>query len=260
MFVTLSGVLETGSVPLRPVRIILTNLKHFFRDREIVITVNSHSLIVDRFEYTQNHIANKNYEPEVTTFLKENIQSGDNLVDVGANVGYFTTLMAGLTTGDVLAFEPHPDNYRRLLNNINLNRLRNIRAHPVAISSSNGKTSLAVTPYNQGGNFVLNKSDRTHQGLKLIEVQMRTLDTFCQDKPIHGIKIDVEGHELEVLQGMKDIFNQHSLRFLVIETKGRCAQITEFMKRENFIRVDLKTGNQTKSIDENDLNSVYIRE
>lgn len=116
-------------------------------------------------------------------------------VDVGANVGYFSLALAasGFTTH---AFEPQPALYALLeQNTANLP----VSCHNVALSKLGGRTTMPRIRYGERGNYGgLSIGGRSELGA--IDIEMRTLDSY-KLRNVGLIKIDVEGHELEVLRG-----------------------------------------------------------
>lgn len=123
------------------------------------------------------------------------------IFDVGANIGLYT-VHAGrqLEGGVIYAFEPNPAAYSKLVKNIEDNHIENVRAFPYAVGAQSGRVRMRM-------------GDRTNVGKVLeqdggngvrIEVEMVTLDNIVQEYSVSHIdlmKIDVEGHENEVLIG-----------------------------------------------------------
>ncbi len=126
------------------------------------------------------------------------------LVDIGANVGYFTCILARLAglEGSVIAFEPELKNLRLLNRNIALNGIRNVKVEPVALGAEDGTASLFTYKNNNQGRHSLVAS----AGMTKIDVPVRRLDDVLrtQDRPFESIdlvKIDVEGYEPFALSG-----------------------------------------------------------
>jgi FkbM family methyltransferase len=131
--------------------------------------------------------------------LKEFIREGDNVFDVGANVGFYTLVAARLVgdKGHVVAFEPLPRNLRYLTNHVELNRLKCVRVVVAAVSEKKGSGFLAP-----GGSF--SQSALATSGLP---VDLVSLDDVVLSGGMPGptfIKIDVEGSELSVLRGAEN--------------------------------------------------------
>jgi FkbM family methyltransferase len=144
------------------------------------------------------------YEPETTSELRELVKPGCTVIDVGANIGYYTLVLAKAVgdTGTVHAFEPVPRLRETLNSNIEANHFRNVTVEPLACWSSCGETEIYEAPSGNSG-----KSSLFHQnakGARSHKVQVTTIDTYAATKALTKvdlIKIDVEGAELDVLEG-----------------------------------------------------------
>ena len=142
------------------------------------------------------------------------------VVDIGANVGYFTLLSAEQVGpgGTVYAFEPEPDNYALLKKNIELNSYSNIRAIESAVSDECGSIQLFLSSMDNGSHSIYDAAARGVAGIKTVNTT--TLDAFLEGKgwpKVDLVKIDVEGAENKVLDGMK-LFCEKSPEFnLIIE-------------------------------------------
>ena len=136
--------------------------------------------------------------------LSRLVKPGNVVLDIGANIGYFSLLFAKWTggTGAVHAFEPFPNTIRRFRRNLELNPLLKsvVRLHETAISNTVGSLSMAVPdPGNSGSNYM------SAEGTQAIKVT--TLDTFVEQARISRvdlIKIDVEGSEVALLEGARE--------------------------------------------------------
>lgn len=140
--------------------------------------------------YAQN-IYEKYYHPK----------PGDTVFDVGSHIGVFTLKASRLIgyTGVVWAFEPEPENFMLLRRNIALNNASNIKAFKKAVSSRKGTLRLYTHPTNTGGSSVQFATGKASTSVSSI-----TLDYIIQKHNIQRVnllKLDVEGHELEVLRG-----------------------------------------------------------
>lgn len=161
------------------------------------------------------------HEPAVGTALQALLQPGDTAYDIGAHKGYFSLLMARCgAQGKVFAFEPDPDNYRVLNKNIALNKVNNVIAMSLAVSDSIGVASFARGPLHERyqGHVVDRRAGHSHPdegrghcenpgpARDTITVKTVTLDHLAYEKnlPLPDlIKIDVEGHESQVLAGAR---------------------------------------------------------
>jgi FkbM family methyltransferase len=150
-------------------------------------------------------------EPEVQDALAELIEPGQTVYDVGANIGFFTILCSRLVgpQGKVYAFEPIPENLVTLRHNIALNKLTNVVVVEQALSASTGTAEMFVSPWSAFHSLnVDGASKRENHGPDggQITVATVTLDEFVQGdgiSPPDLIKLDVEGAELLVVEGMR---------------------------------------------------------
>lgn len=143
-----------------------------------------------------NHVLER-YEPDTTQFFKKTITSGTTVVDVGANLGYFTRLASSLVgpTGSVYAFEPDKENF--LLLRKNTEHLKNVHCIQSAVSDTDDAVSLYLS--NKMGMHSLVEKNGSGRS---ITVPSTTLDRLYEKTDIHFIKIDVEGAERLVFDGM----------------------------------------------------------
>lgn len=151
------------------------------------------------------------YDLALSELLYRLIQADDLCVDVGANIGYVTSLMLA-RSGTVFAFEPHPRLYRMLVRNA-----PGARCCEMAVSSSPGEATL-YEPAAFGSNQGLCSLERAGRdsGARY-RVQVETLDRLFPDEKVGVLKVDVEGHESEVLKGADSILRAHRVRDLVFE-------------------------------------------
>lgn len=136
---------------------------------------------------------------------------GGVFVDVGANVGKYTVEVARRIgrEGVVVALEPNPDVYRRLLFNLALNGLRNVIPLNVAADECERRVTLWVNPVYHGHSSLHMPSGRDDRAWALkavaVEVDARPLDDILDElglrERVRLVKIDVEGHEFSVLIG-----------------------------------------------------------
>lgn len=146
------------------------------------------------------------YEPETVAAFRTILRPGMTVVDVGACVGFYSLLAASLVDacGNVYAFEPNPALYPYLHKNVAANRFNQIVSVNQAVSNRDGSANFYI------GTRMGTSSLRYHWGLERrpIAVRTTTLDTFFAHlnwPPVDLIKIDVEGAELSVLEGMQEL-------------------------------------------------------
>lgn len=150
-------------------------------------------------------IRNKVWEPYTTNLFKQLATKGMNFIDIGAHVGYFTLLMAGLVgdSGRVLAFEPATENYKLLVENIKINNFKNVTAIQKAVSDRTGQAKLYLSGLGSDLHMLCGQESDCTENIK---VDVVSIDEFLHGEtyPADIIKIDVEGGELAVLSGMTE--------------------------------------------------------
>ena len=147
-------------------------------------------------------------------FLLRFLRAGDRFLDVGANAGAFS-VMAASSGCLAAAFEPVPETFERLKANARLNaHIGSIEVMPKAVGAQEGV--MHMTTRLGTGNHLIEETDGVADS---VAVQVTTLDAWAAT---HGfpsfIKIDVEGHELEVIQGGADLLRSDMLLGFLIET------------------------------------------
>jgi FkbM family methyltransferase len=124
-------------------------------------------------------------------------------LDVGANIGIHTLAAAHhlqLGSGRVLAFEPHPENYRVLVHNLEQNSLANVRAEPAGLSDA--EQTLEVRGAARPGNWSLASA-----GDLAFSVRLLRLDDYLQAHLVvrlDVVKLDIEGAEVKALRGARE--------------------------------------------------------
>lgn len=159
------------------------------------------------------------YEPGTTRLFEEVVKPGMAVIDIGAHVGYYTLLAARQVgpTGRVFAFEPDQVNHELLQKNIRLNYYENVEVARIAVSDRVGWSPLYLTALDSGRNSMY------HHGLRergSVIVETTTIDSFLESKDwprVDLIKIDVEGAELTVLDGMTQLLRRSDELKMIVE-------------------------------------------
>jgi FkbM family methyltransferase len=142
------------------------------------------------------------FEPGETAAVKRLLRTGDLAIDVGANLGWFSLVMAAAVApeGEVWAVEPMPPIVPALKRNLGLNRGLHVKLIEVALGAEAGRTMLHVFAGLPHGHASISTLDRTDYSAH--EVGVRTLDDLLADAPMPAfVKLDVEGSERDVLLG-----------------------------------------------------------
>ncbi|MCX5207305.1 FkbM family methyltransferase [Streptomyces sp. NBC_00237] len=151
------------------------------------------------------------WEPHMTSWLQSRLGPGDVLVDVGANVGYFTVLGSRLvgSTGRVVAIEASPVFHRRVLQHIELNGCENVRAVNGAVSDSTKTlTFVLASSNNMGANSIVPYDGPAESTFAMEAHPLPALLEPDELARARVIKIDVEGAEGSVIRGLAPALGQ----------------------------------------------------
>ncbi len=159
------------------------------------------------------------YEPPVTRVFQRHLSRGGVVVDVGSNWGYFSLVAAAAVgaPGCVLALEPDPRQFAALSGNVELNGFTQVTPVCVAASSSSGQTTLAGYAETDANRGVSRLANAASSG-PVFTVPCTTVDALTSAYAcVDLIKIDVEGAEDAVLEGMRDGLSAGRYRVIVLE-------------------------------------------
>jgi FkbM family methyltransferase len=169
-------------------------------------------------------------------------------MDIGANNGYYTLLMARRveTKGQVIAFEPSPREFQRLRRHIWMNRCTNVLAEQLGVADRCGSRALFVV----NGIWPARNSLRPAKALNPLPVDVNTttvdayLSRHSEITRIDFIKLDVEGAELEVLEGAQGLLSGHSHPVILCELNDpvitecgwqhRAADVVQFLEKLGY--------------------------
>jgi len=146
-----------------------------------------------------------NYEIGTVSLLEQLLKPGMVFVDVGANIGFFTVLAARHvgSTGAVYAFEPEPANFQMLNENIKANCYENVQTIQSAVSRDTGTIDFHLSKLDNGSHSINREAARGVADT--VQVATTTLDEFLESTEVTSVdvlKVDVEGAELSVLEGV----------------------------------------------------------
>jgi FkbM family methyltransferase len=159
------------------------------------------------------------YEPPVTRVVQHHLRPGGTVVDAGANWGYFSLLAAAAVgpEGTVLALEPDPRQFEELSRNISANGFRQVLPLQAAASAGEGRLSLVGYDQGQANRGVSRVAGPSVPGPRF-DVRATSIDVLTAASPhVDLVKIDVEGAEDAVLDGMRGGLSARRYRALVLE-------------------------------------------
>ncbi len=170
----------------------------------------------------------RTHEPHVTRHILAAVRPGMTVVDVGANVGWFT-LLAAARVGDggrVHAFEPNPANVQLLLRSVERNAFGNVTVHRCAVSDREG--TLGYSADDSNGHVTM---DPGANGL--LAVRAVRLDDELHDLPrLDVVKMDIEGSEAKALAGMRELMRRHRPTLFVEFSPGALREVGGSEPRE----------------------------
>jgi len=173
----------------------------------------------------RGYVRSRGKEKLTTQLFKQAVKEGGTVVDMGANIGYFTLLAARLAgkEGKVYAFEPEPHNYEMILKNLALNGYENVVPMQKAVSNAAGTVKLYVSSKDVGAHTLRQHHDKRQfdekESGEFVEVEAVIPDEFFKDKkhPIDVIKMDIEGAEMAAISGMDRVIRENKNLKMFIE-------------------------------------------
>ncbi len=192
------------------------------------------------------------FEIENFILLKKKIKSGMIVFDIGANIGLYTLLFSKKveSEGRVFSFEPSPEAYFRLKQNVVLNKINNVKLYNMGISDKTGNSEFFICEddaYNSLGKKPMMPI------VKTIDVPITTIDEFCLKEKINKvdlIKIDTEGAEFLVLKGAEKLLTSDNAPILICEynrltEEGYDYKITDlydYLVKIGYLIYEIKKG------------------
>jgi len=175
---------------------------------QVLPSVSGVQLALDTNDYASCMMFYGRFSPELIAFMKSVIHRGDSVIDVGAQLGYVTAHLAELvgTMGCVHSFEPDPNALVQLRSTVSANGHSWVKIFPIALGDVEGDIDFNVSP-TLGWSTVVKGTH--HKGLSTIRVPATTIDKLSAEgqirRPVSFVKIDVEGFECQVLDGMREM-------------------------------------------------------
>jgi len=217
------------------------------------ITINTENIYnttikaYDDYIYKHSLLVNKLWDAEIVDEILQNLEEDSDILDIGANIGLVTLgLLKRLNEGTkkintIHCFECNPNVIPLLISNVS--PFNNVKVYPFALSNTQELFYLTNLDYNIGSNFIYSSNNdkikREYDYSSIINTETHTknnntcllgvsLDSikYSFNNKISVIKIDVEGYELNVLQGMTELIQLH-----------RPIIITEIFESINFNNV-----------------------
>ncbi len=211
---------KIGAIPIA-----YTSILDKFETR--IANIGNYRLYVNIAEFSgvSLYFFGEHYEPFSAALVSELVNQGDVCIDIGANVGSYTFLMADSTgpEGKVFAFEPNPDLYNLLLDSVELNQASSfICVDNKALSSKSGeilKFYISDNPRNSGTSSLVNHGVFVSEENFILVETISLTDYFRMNliDKCKILKIDVERAELEVINGMTSLLKEQKVDYIILE-------------------------------------------
>ena len=202
------------------------------------------------------HAIRKAYYPGVVARFDESrwplslvvkwlVKPGDRVVDAGANIGYVTAMLARWvgSAGQVFSFEPVPETYDFLRHNMASLRLAQVKLFNCALSATDGEAVMSVPRYEAGYENpyeakIVGGADAAPEDGRRVAVKMRRLDSALSNEreSLSFLKIDVEGHELDLLRGADALIERWNPAMVIEigEDTVRARQLNELLRQKGY--------------------------
>ncbi|WP_166437268.1 FkbM family methyltransferase [Niastella caeni] len=220
--------------------------------------------LVSSFDVTlaPHFIVHGVYESELTKYLLNNVKSDSVFVDVGANFGYYSCMIAKKIEsgkgGKVYSFEANKNAFAFLEKNISLNWIdwNAVSLHCIALSDKDGTVQFKSYKYRFGGSQIVDYDESTEDlnVAEVLTVNTKKLDQVLgAETKVDFVKIDVEGAEFKVLKGAENTITNNPNINLLLEWNNdqfrqhgaSPAEVIAFLKGKKLqpFRLDWRDGN-----------------
>jgi len=232
-------------VQFKPVKAFRRRFRNYVQERcksDLAILDNL-KIHVSPSEYVKLLITD--YRGLKTKYFKNNIKENNIVVDVGANIGYYTCLFSKLVgkNGHVYSFEPDPTNYKLLKQNVEENNCRNVTLEQKAVTDKTGTSSLNLSTNSSTSHSLY----ETFENSKTIQINTVGFDDYFHNvENIDFIKSNAQGGDYPMILGMPNLLNRSKkigiwLEFSPFLIRQQGSNPAEFLKLLNDLkfRIDL---------------------
>lgn len=180
----------------------------------------------------------ESYEPDLTLFLTEFIDDKKGtFIDVGAHIGRFSTLMAK-KNWDVISFEPLKINFKALENNLKINGLeKNARIFNAGLGNVAEEQTIFFNKLELGEASIYEREGDTKDDIKILRFDDIYKDFALNDMCV--VKVDVEGYEEKVIEGMHDFVKTHKPLFVIELWAEKSPKLVDFLKSQGYKRLHI---------------------
>ena len=208
-----------------------TGFRHIpYLNKRVWVPITEETLESD---IVRSHKNNEMWEPHIADLLRKHTKKNSNAVDIGALLGTHSYVLSdAVEEGTVYSFEPQPWAHDSIEKTIRENKVKNISLFNIGLSNEKGELNFCSD--RTGGSHII-KGDESCTLPYSYKIQVEKLDDYDL-KNISCMKIDVEGHELEVLEGSKNTLNTNRPTIIIeVWNKPNSRKnIRDFMERNSY--------------------------
>lgn len=215
------------------------------KNRYLAVTAYGHKIFLDTRDISlaPHIIVGGLWETWITQRILESLREGYQVVEIGCNVGWYTLLIAQQigTSGKLIGFEANPSLVQLATDSLSVNGyLDRVCLHEIAVSDCNGESYFNVRERYQGGSGFREPSQDELQNYKdknqQITVKTVALDDFLvgKDRQVNFMKIDAEGAEPKIFNGMINILKENTDIEIVMEYDASHSKPTVEMMRSFY--------------------------
>lgn len=179
-------------------------------------------------------------EKDVFEVVKRELKAGMNVVDIGANLGYYV-LIESKKANKIYGIEPNPLAFTYLKRNVKLNKIKNVKLMNLAIGSSKSILPFYISKNWNWSRF--EKGDKGDDILSIKNIKIDTLDSLFKKEKVDLLRMDVEGFELEIFKGAKKFIKRNPSLMILLEFH---ADVLSPSQREEFINICRECGLKIK--------------
>lgn len=177
-----------------------------------IVEVNGYKLEVmtnDPYGTSSELLMFKSHEPVSTKLISKLLKKGMTCLDIGGNIGYYVLLENKILEGEgkIIAIEPSPDNFKQLKRNIELQKTKIVDAYNLAAGDKDGNLKFLVYEDASNSCMIIPEGQESRWPGQIIEVPVKNMDNFLENlgiTKIDFVRMDVEGYEKHVLEGLKN--------------------------------------------------------
>lgn len=143
------------------------------------------------------------HEPQVTRLIPCMVRPGDIVLECGANIGYYTLLLSKIVglKGKVIALEPNPEVFSILQLNLELNGIKNVETHQIAIGGKDGVGRMYLKKASNLSSMLENEGESATDSIVVPVIRLETLYKKLGISSCNMIRMDIEGYEADFLKG-----------------------------------------------------------